>query len=57
MEDILREILYELKEIRKEVKGNNATVEIKIDDDVIAEEVIENINKSSRLSKHNLIRI
>lgn len=51
MEDILREILYELKKINHKLYESDAS------EDVITEKVIENINNSSRLSKHNSIRV
>jgi RNA-binding protein YhbY len=53
MEEILKEILNELKEIRKELnKDNSDPIELKvaIGDDVVIEKVIEEINKQSRLS-------
>ncbi|GFN35384.1 hypothetical protein [Tepidimicrobium xylanilyticum] len=57
MEDILREILYELKEIRKEIKKNNATIEVKMNDDVITEKVIKNINAKNRIQGDRMINI
>lgn len=56
MEDILREILFELKEIKKEIRadGNSSNpIEIKllIDEDVIVKKVIKTINNSNKLSK------
>lgn len=53
MEDILREILYELKEIKK----NNATIEVKMNDDVITEKVIKNINAKNRIQGDRMINI
>lgn len=57
MEDILREILYELKKINHKLYESDAPVKVTIGEDVITEKVIENINNSSRLSKHNSIRV
>lgn len=56
MEDILREILFELKEIKKEIRadGNSSNpIEIKllIDEDVIVKKVIKTINNNNKLSK------
>lgn len=56
MEEILREILFELKEIKKEIRadGNSSNpIEIKllIDEDVIVKKVIKTINNNNKLSK------
>ena len=51
MEDILKEILYELKGIRQALdKGNNIPLTITMGDDVIAEKVVSNINRQNRIS-------
>lgn len=59
MEDTLKEILYELKSIRMELEKRPAPrrVEVKIDDDVIANDVIKKINSENRISKHGLISV
>ncbi len=52
MEDILKEILYELKEIRKELNKNNPdplSIKIEIGGEVMAQKVIKEISKQSRL--------
>ena len=52
MEEILKDILYELKKInhRLDEESNPIKLKVKLDEDVIAEKVINNINKQSRLN-------
>lgn len=62
MEDILREILYELKEIRKEIRadGSNSNpikLKITLGEEVLVEKVIDAINKESRLTQDAYIRV
>ncbi|OZV10798.1 hypothetical protein CIW83_18445 [Tissierella sp. P1] len=72
MEDILKEILYELKKINhildkntglKEVLENIAdsnsykVITVTIGEDVICENVIDNINKENRISGKTVITI
>ena len=62
MEDILREILYELKEIRKEIRadGSNSNpieCKVKIGEDVITEKVIKKINDRNRLLRDTTISV
>ncbi|HBD63510.1 MAG TPA: hypothetical protein DC038_03640 [Clostridiales bacterium] len=57
MEDLMKEILHELKEIKKEIKGsgtsNLKTVNVKItmDEDEIINDVIKSINAKNMASK------
>ncbi|QUH21072.1 hypothetical protein [Alkaliphilus sp. B6464] len=60
MEEILREILYELKEMRKELssnEGNPIELKVTIGEDVIVEKVISNINKQNRISGKTVITV
>ena len=62
MEDILREILFELKEIRKEIRAdadnsNPVKLEVTLGEDVLVEKVIDSMNRSSRLSQDAYIRV
>lgn len=62
MEDILREILYELKEIRKEIRadGSNSNpikLKVTLGEEVLAEKVIDAINKESRISERTKIAV
>ncbi len=55
MEEILKEILYELKEIRKELNKDNPNsdpieLKVSIGNDVITEKVISNINRQNRIA-------
>ena len=52
MEEILKDILYELKKInhRLDEESNPIKLKVTIGDDVIVEKVIKEINKQARLS-------
>lgn len=57
VEDLLKEILYELKEIKKEIRadGSNSNlnpIEMKVSmgEDLFVEKVIDSINAKSRIS-------
>jgi len=57
MEDLLKEILYELKKINNSLDGesNPIKLKVKLGEEVIAEKVINNINKQSRLNGRTTI--
>ena len=62
MEDILREMLYELKEIRKEIRAdgddsNPIKLKITLGEEVLVEKVIDAINRGSRLTQDAYIRV
>lgn len=48
MEEILKEILTELKKINYKLDENNTAIRVSIDEDVLVEKVINNINKRNR---------
>lgn len=48
MEEILKEILTELKKINYKLDENNTAIRVSIDEDALVEKVINNINKRNR---------
>lgn len=63
MEDILREILYELKKINHKLYESDAPVKVTIgedvitDEDVIVEKVIDAINTKNRIQRDRMINV
>ena len=62
MEDILRDMLYELKERRKEIRAdgddsNPIKLKITLGEEVLVEKVIDAINRGSRLTQDAYIRV
>lgn len=61
MEDILKEILYELKGIRKEIRviesnPNPKEIKISIGEDLILEKVVNSLNEKNRLTGETVIK-
>lgn len=58
MDDILKEILRELKEMRKELnEENDISVVLKIGDEIFLDKVISKINKQNRVNGKTTISV
>lgn len=55
MENLLEEILYELKKINNKLYENDCKMAVTTSEEVIVEKVIENINKQNRVRDKSTI--
>lgn len=57
MEDLLKEILFELKKINNKLYQEGANIKVTIDEDVLVEKVIDSINGQNRISGKTTIAV